>query len=63
VKGLDGLLRPDFVVIDDEATPDLRLGVGLTLAGLLLMGLATQAHLMVRRRRESPSVAPDGAGC
>jgi hypothetical protein len=64
LEALAGVLRPDYVVVDDEATPDLRLGVGLTLAGLLLMALALQAHLVSRRTRcATSSVASDEAGC
>jgi hypothetical protein len=64
VSGLAELVRPDFVIVDDEATPDLRLGAGLTLAGLLLLALALQALLMARRTRQStPSVASADAEC
>ncbi len=50
LNALSGVLRPDFVVLDDTATPDLRLGAGLTLAGLLLLALAAQVALQRRRR-------------
>ena len=52
------VLSDDFVVLDDGATPDLRLGGALSLLGLVALGRSALS-LRRRRARRSAPVAGD----